>query len=206
MSIFARQHRATRRLLQTKCVLLCLCSSRARATPADTHQRDIGLGVVAGVTSGIGLNLRADLGQAWGASFSAFAYPAPKRMLWSTGAQLSRRIWSKGVLRSYALVGANYLGANTYFPEPFAGRRVRRRFQVLAFGAGLGIEARVGPFGYIFELPLTGIAALTPDTNLRFPGRLNFGVFPNFALCLYFGSWKQHHAKKPSPKYAHQAR
>lgn len=163
----------------------------AQAADSASSERDIGLGLIAGATSGFGLNFRADLSPKWGASLSALGFGNSKRAVWSTGVELTRSIWSRERLRAHVLVGTSYLGANTYFMETFAGQELRRRFHALAFGAGLGIESRVGPLGLLFELPVTGVAALTSDTDLRFPGRFNVGLFPNVALCFYFRAFKR---------------
>lgn len=187
MCTFDSLHRS---LLALPIVLVATSARADDATPTK-GERDLGLGLIVGATSGFGLNLRADLDANWGASLSALGYGKREWAMWSTGLEITRKIWSKQRLRAYAVAGANYLGANAYYPKPFAGQKVRRHFQALAFGAGLGVETRVGPFGFLFELPLTGIAALTPDTDLRFPGRVNFGLFPNFAACFYFGAHKR---------------
>lgn len=169
--------------------LLTMQSAQASELESSLSARkpEFALGLAAGATTGIGLNARLNFASRWGISVAGM--PTNWHRVWgaSAGIQLMRTFWSRGRLRSYALLGAHYYGYRIPYARPFRGDSIYSNYQSLAVGPGVGIESRVGRFGFIFEMPLTAVVALTPDTYLRFPGRVNLGLFPNVAICIYLG-------------------
>lgn len=159
----------------------------ASGTAETSRRSEFALGVAAGATSGIGLNARMNLGSRWGVSLAGMPTHWHGVLGISAGLQGMRSFWSRGRLRSYVLFGAHYYSYQIPYPRPFRGERIKTNYQSLAIGPGVGMESRVGRFGFIFEMPLTAVVALTQDTPLRFPGRVNLGLFPNVAICIYLG-------------------
>lgn len=152
-----------------------------------TSKSSLALGLAAGGTTGIGLTARVGFPRGWSLSAAGMPFFGENKLGGSMGLQVMRDIWSYGRLRSYALFGAHAMISTTYFESPHLGQKVRKRYDVMHLGPGLGIESRVGRVGFVFEVPLVAAVAMTKLTHLRFPGRVNFGVFPNVAFVVYLG-------------------
>lgn len=160
----------------------------SESNPGKDARVDAGVGLALGMTSGFGPNLRLELGRRWGLSTAAMIVPNTKSIWTSVGLQAMRTLWYSEGVKVYAVAGAHHYWKQKKFDKPFLGQIVASEVNSLSIGAGFGIEARFGPFGLVAEPPLTGVFALTKRTDLRFPGRVNYGLYPNVALCAYIGA------------------
>lgn len=203
MSIFARD-RLGNSLAPRVVLFIALCGgltalSSKEAVAGEAPRQatrawfDLGLGAAAGMSSGFGPNLRLDFGPRWGSSLVVLVAPHEKEPALSVGASIRRVFWHRDSIRAYALAGVHYFGRELRFDKPFAGQKNYAELEILALGVGPGVEARLGPLAFIFELPFVVVRALNASTDLRFPGRVNYGLYPSVAICLYFRSLARWH-------------
>lgn len=147
----------------------------------------VGIGIAAGATTGIGLSARLRLARGFGLSLAGMPYFDDRRRALSVGLQGSWDFLSYKGLHLYALLGTHLLISRLYYDRPYRQDRVRRRYDSLVAGPGLGIELRKGRFALNIDAAVAGVFALRPTTYLRYPGRVNIGVFPNISACIYLG-------------------
>lgn len=165
---------------------LCLLTPTATWAKAKTVQ-DVGLGLAAGATTGFGLSARLRLAGGFGISLAGMPYFDPDRRAGSVGLQGTWDFLSHKGLSVYALLGTHLFISRFYYKNAFRQDRVRRRYDSLVVGPGVGIELRNGRFALNLDAAIAGVFALHPRTYLRYPGRVNLGVFPNLSACIYLG-------------------
>lgn len=151
--------------------------------------KGFGLGIAAGATSGIGLSARLALDRGFGLSLTGmpFILGYRPRRGGTLGLQATWDFFSARRFRVYTLVGTQVFISRYDYQIPFRNERVRRRYDSLVAGPGVGMELRRGRLAFNLDVALAGVFALRSSTQLRYPGRVNVGVFPNVAICFYFG-------------------
>lgn len=174
--------------------------SQVKESKRQSEKFDLGLGAAAGITSGFGAHFRFEFGPRWGMSLTGMWVPDTQAMA-SLGIQGSRTLLAHKGIRAYGVLAAQYFGGG----NPFATLVRRRRGlmnvdQLVAFGAGLGVEFKAGPLGVFLELPFSALVGLDSSTDQRFPGRVNYGLYPNLGLCIYIGALRRWSAKRQAQR------
>lgn len=147
----------------------------------------LGLGVAAGATTGFGLSARLRMQRGVALNITGMPFFDAREYGGSFGLQGTMDLMTHKGLSLYALLGTQAFLTRRKYAEPFRQERFERRYDSLVVGSGLGVELKNGRFAFTFDVALAGVFALTPSTYLRYLGRVNVGVFPNLAACIYLG-------------------
>lgn len=177
----------------TRCRALGLCFALAWLVPSEGWAQSkpvkgVGLGLAAGATTGIGLSARLRLPQGFGVTMAGMPYFDADNRIGSLGVQGTWDLLSTRGLSIYALFGTQLFIHRLYYRHAFRQDKVRRRYDTLVVGPGVGVELRNGRFGFNLDVALASVIALRSSTYLRYPGRVNVGVFPNVLFFIYLGS------------------
>lgn len=154
---------------------------------ATKRVQEVGLGLAAGATTGLGLNARLRLNRGFSVGFTGMPFLAHLQRGGSLGVQGTLDFYTYRGVSLYGLVGTQAFISRVYYPEPFRQDRVRRRYNTIVAGTGFGAQFRRDRLALNVELAVAGIFALTPSTHLRYRGRVNVGLFPNVAFCVFLG-------------------
>lgn len=163
------------------------CATAAFAKHEESLVKRVGVGVSAGATTGFGFSTRLRFSRGVALTLTGMPFFDPKFRGGSLGLQGSWDFLNFKGLSVYALLGSQVFISRVYYSEPFRGDKIRRRYDSLVVGPGVGMELRAGRFGFNFDLTVAGVFALKPTTHLRYAGRVNVGLFPNLAVCVYLG-------------------
>lgn len=175
-------------------------SNHKRRNPK-AYSTPLGVGIGAGVTSGIGLSLRKHFDSRWGFHTGAIAFGGDKYLWGNVGAQAMYTFKRTRFLRLYALLGSTiFVNINeeqraikvpeTMGSPSYPGQYIRKTVvdSNLTVGAGIGLEMHFTPhFGWAIELPLGFAFDLNPaaDHDL-FEDNVSFRPIPSTALSFYF--------------------
>lgn len=168
--------------------LILAMSVLSRVSHAATKRvQEVGLGLAAGATTGLGVTTRLRLNRGFAVGITGMPFFAELQRGFSLGVQGTLDLYTDRGISLYGLVGTQAFVSRVYYVEPFRQDRVRRRYDTLVAGSGVGAQFRRGRFALNVELAVAGIFALTPSTHLRYRGRVNVGFFPNLAFCVFLG-------------------
>jgi hypothetical protein len=154
--------------------------------PRVSYATKLGIGVVAGSTSGVGFTLRRHFDSRFGVAGGGLIFVGGDHRWWNIGVEGMYSILRGRRARFYGLFGAAMHTNVDSYDRDFSGKSDIYRKMVAILGPGLGVEVHGGRhFGWHIELPISMWINLN-DASLPFGGDFNILPVPNTGFTFYF--------------------